>query len=1389
MKKTNPFFKGSAFIFAFSVFILASSINLRAQVSSFYTFSQSVGTYTAISGGTVIANAASLNMDDNVFGPITMPAFSFDGVTYTSVYISTNGHITFGGAPTATNYLPLSGTEGYAACIAAFGEDLDAATSGTRNIRYQTVGTEFIIQWQNVARYSTNDRISFQIRLNNANNQIKIVYGGTITPDADTFYPEVGLRGPDNTFPTNINNRKVVAGTGAWVNSTAGTANTSSCYFNSATPGTVPAVGTTFIWTASPTDIRAGGFVAPGTSGCYTANQTVSVSIQNTGGTAINFATTPVTVNCSVTGPNPTSFAPVIVNTGTLAVNASQTVTISTTYNMLTAGTYNFTATTAVTGDGNASNNTTTITRDGHNPIVTIPPTTNICTGGNTSLSANATVYNYNSSFTNNTPLAIPDDVPAGVNSSIIVSGVPGLASGISSALIQNISHTFDGDLILKLTAPNGSFVLLSNQEGGGGANFVQTLFTGSAITPISAGAAPFTGSFLPENPLSGLTGPANGTWVLNVSDNAAADVGILNGWTLTFPVANSISSYSWTPSTGLSATNVANPTANPTSTSTYTVTVTDISGCTATSSVTVTVNPLPTVTANTTSASICTGSNVTLTGGGATTYTWDNGVTDGIAFSPASTNIYTTTGTDANGCSNTATVSVTVNALPTVVANASATTICQGNNVTLTGSGATSYTWDNSVTNGVAFSPASTNIYTTTGTDGNGCTNTATVGVTVNTLPAVTANATSTSICPGDNVTLSGGGAISYSWDNSVTDGVAFAPAGTNLYTVTGTDGNSCSNTATVTVTVAPTPTVSANASASSVCPGNNVTLSGGGAASYSWDNGVSDGVAFAPASTNTYTVIGFTGSCSDTAMVTVTVNSVPNVQANTTATTVCQGNNVTLTGSGATSYTWDNGVTDGLAFSPASTNTYTTTGTDANGCTNTATVSVTVNALPLVGANATTTMICAGSNVTFTGSGATSYTWDNGVTDGVAFFPSSTNTYTTTGTDGNGCTNTATVSVTVNTLPAVTANATSTTVCPGGNVTLTGGGASSYTWDNSVTNGVAFVPAGTNMYTVTGTDLNNCSNTATITVSVSSTLNVTANATDNNICTGDNIILTGGGATSYTWDNGVVDGISFVPGGTNTFTVIGMTGSCSDTAMITITVNSLPSVTASATDNNLCAGEFTTLNGGGASSYTWTGGATNAVPFAPGATNTYTVTGTDVNNCSNTSTVTVAVNALPIVSLNLTTDTVCVTGSLVSLSGGIPSGGNFSGTGVSAGNFDPAIGVGSYTITYSFTDANNCSNMDTQNMQVIGCLGIETADIFSMHIYPNPNEGNFFISLNELPGNTAVNIYNSIGQKVYSNRMQSSLEEISLDLRAGMYVVELTNGKDYVRKQVVVK
>lgn len=135
-------------------------------------------------------------------------------------------------------------------------------------------------------------------------------------------------------------------------------------------------------------------------------------------------------------------------------------------------------------------------------------------------------------SFTStDTPIAIPDNNPTGATSTINVA---------DSSLVQdvnvtaNISHTYDGDLVLSLITPSSTSILLSNRHGGSGNNFQGTIFDDEAATAIGSGSPPFAGSYRPDTPLSAADGQsAAGSWRFKVVDQAAIDTGTINSWTL----------------------------------------------------------------------------------------------------------------------------------------------------------------------------------------------------------------------------------------------------------------------------------------------------------------------------------------------------------------------------------------------------------------------------------------------------------------------------------------------------------------------------------------------------------------------------------------------------------------------------------------------------------------------------------------------------------------------------------------------------------------------------------------------------------------------------------------------------------------------------------------
>lgn len=790
----------------------------------------------------------------------------------------------------------------------------------------------------------------------------------------------------------------------------------------------------------------------------------------------------------------------------------------------------------------------------------------------------------------------------------------------------------------------------------------------------------------------------------------------ICSGTSVTL-TAGGADTYVWNPG-ALAGSSVS---VTPGSTTTYTVTGTlTAGGCTSTAQITVTVNPTPTVTATASTVTICAGQSVTLTGGGATSYVWNPGAISGspISVSPSANTTYTVTGT-SSGCSSTAQVAITVNAVPTVTSSASTNPICIGGSTNLTGSGASTYVWNPGSIPGspVSVSPGSTTTYTVTGTAANGCTNTSQLTVTVSPSPTVTATSGTNPICNGSSTTLTATGATTYNWQPGNLSGssVTVSPSSNTSYTVTGTTGT-CTSSFVITVTVNPTPTVTSTAGTNPICAGSSTTLTGNGASSYVWNPGAIPGspVSVSPASNTTYTVTGTAANgCTAQSQLTVTVNPTPTVTATPSANPICTGSSVTLTGGGAASYVWNPGSISGspITVTPASTTTYTVQGTGANGCTSSTQLTVTVSPSPTVTATSAANPICSGSSTTLTATGATTYNWQPGNITGssITVSPTSNTSYTVTGATGS-CTSSFVITVTVNPSPTVTSVAGTNPICSGSSTTLTAGGANTYVWNPGSLPGGSIVvsPTANTTYTVTGTALNGCTSEAQLTVTVNPLPTVTTSPPSAAICQGSSVTITANGATGYSWSPGPLAGQtqSLSPSASTTYTVTGTDGNgCTDTAQVTVTVNALPTVASTSTPAVICAGDTATLNSTGANSYVWNPGALagNSVNVSPASTTTYTVTGTDGNGCTNTSQVTLTVNPLPVPTATATPASVCL-GQSVNLtsSGGTTytwNGGTLSAAS-GASQTDTPLSNTTYSVTVS--DANGCTDSTTVSVVV---------------------------------------------------------------------------------------
>ncbi|MBA3682953.1 MAG: T9SS type A sorting domain-containing protein [Bacteroidetes bacterium] len=722
-------------------------------------------------------------------------------------------------------------------------------------------------------------------------------------------------------------------------------------------------------------------------------------------------------------------------------------------------------------------------------------------------------------------------------------------------------------------------------------------------------------------------------------------------------------------------------------------------------------------------SPSVCPGQSLTLTGSGATTYTWNTSPnTAAITVTPAATTVYTVSGTNA-GCSGTKTVQVTVNPLPTVTVNSA--TICPSGTVALVGNGATTYSWSTTATTQTLIvSPAVNTNYTVTGTSALGCKASAVASVVTSGSLTINITASPTIACAGQSRTIAATGATTYTWNTTATSSsIIVTPSVTTTYTVNGNTG-SCAGSKTISVLVNANPTVVATTGAASVCAGSSTTVSATGAVSYTWMPGNFVGVTYSvtPASNTIYSVTGTNaGGCTNTTTVSVFVITPPAVTLTVNPLAICAGSTSTLTASGATSYTWSVGGTGTVkTVTPTGTTVYTVTGTTGI-CSGIKMVTVTVNPTPTVSVNNAT--ICPAGTATLVAGGATTYLWStSATTSSITVSPASNITYTVTGTT-LGCSNTKTVSVTIGSGISINVTASPSLICGGGSSTINATGATSYTWSTgSNATSIVVTPATTTNYTVGGTS-GVCSGTNAITVSVNNTAVTAAAGANQTLCISNpTTVLAGNTPTAGSGNWSVLVGsativspsspnsaVSALGTGTNILQWTVNNGPCSNSSVVYIYVNALPTTANAGPSQTVCINS-TNLSG-----------------------NLATV-GTGV-------------------------------WSLVSGSGSITSP-NSPGSGLSA------LGLGTTIFQWTISNGVCPASTSTVAVTVVICTGLDpkTNSTYNVIVYPNPFKEELTINAAET---IKVQVFNTLGQLVIVKLINGSGTINTTELAKGVYYI----------------
>jgi gliding motility-associated-like protein len=523
--------------------------------------------------------------------------------------------------------------------------------------------------------------------------------------------------------------------------------------------------------------------------------------------------------------------------------------------------------------------------------------------------------------------------------------------------------------------------------------------------------------------------------------------------------------------------------------------------------------------------------------------------------------------------------------------------------------------------------------------------------------------------------------------------------------------------------VTVIASPTIIV--SNANICAGSSASLTASGANSYSWTSSPSLSsttdslVTTTPSVSESYTVTGFIGSCTNTAVSSVTIIPSPSITIIPTLSTICSGQTTTLTAIGASTYTWNSSGTlntssgNMVIASPLSTTNYSVTGT-LNTCTNSAFVTVSVLANPTLILNPNAT-ICqgAGASTTLTATGATSYTWANAASlssstgSVVIASPNVTTNYTVTGSNAT-CTNTAIVTVNVNPSPTITATTINNTSCGlsnGSATVISLPSNNTYTWSSGVsstTNTASNLATGN--YTITANN-GTCNTNTIVTILSSAPLLITSNTitpSNCNLGNGSISVIDNMANTNYSWSPSVSTSSVANNLAAGNYSLTLTNGACTSSTIFVVGILGGPTGLSTSVNNVICESVNgsvvvnNVINGVAPYQYSFNNsGYSSVLSYSNLAQGTYTLSVKDVNGCLYSQTLTIGQSTINSI-VALTTNTPnCESndGSFVidSIKGGtLPYMTSFNNTSYSSNTTFENLSTGSYTL--NVRDSNMC-------------------------------------------------------------------------------------------------